>query len=344
VIINIQEGVKSIGRDRIEMMKIYARSFPLLVRHCFIPSLGPQLKAILLTAFPIALKSAILGEWFGAHDGIGRIINEYFYTFDMRSFYAVALFFLLSVGASAVILNRIAIIAFSRKRSKIKRTNASEPRAARPAPLTKEERAKTELLMTDVTFAYGSNVILRDFSFSLADSMPLILTGDSGIGKTTFARIASGLLAPQRGSVRVPNNMCLIFQEDVLLPHLDCFGNAILPALKKKETDGTAVALQALETCGLSEYIDYFPDELSGGMKKRLAFARALVFEPDFIILDEPFNKLHREARDELWQLFFSLFVRRGIPSIMITHFPEELDRFPGCVRMELRDGKFSER
>jgi ABC-type nitrate/sulfonate/bicarbonate transport system ATPase subunit/ABC-type nitrate/sulfonate/bicarbonate transport system permease component len=333
VIINVQEGVKSIDRESIDMFRVYARSRVLLVTELFIPGLGSHLRSIILTGFLLGLKSSILGEWFGAHDGIGRIINEYFYTFDMPSFYAVSLFYILSLGIAVFLLRAVTNALFDRRSSRIKAgphtRSILSPRAH-----------GSSLVMEKVFFSYGRKLILDGISFSLLNSGTVVLIGDSGAGKTTFAKLALGLLAPQKGSLTIPRNAYLIFQDDALLWHLDCFGNASLPARSKKLQDVSSRTLLALEQCGLADFVGYFPDELSGGMKKRLAFARALVADPDFIILDEPFNKLHREAREELWELYFSLFSERKIPSIIITHFPEELARFGDCSQLELVEGK----
>ncbi len=333
VIINVQEGVKAIDRESVDMFRIYGPSRLLVVKDLFIPRLSSHVKSIFLTGFLIGLKSSILGEWFGAHDGIGRVINEYFYTFDMPSFYAVSLFYVISLGAFAFVLKISSDGLMKRRTSRIEA-------GAHALSGIRERRSGSTLVMEDVTFAYGRKLVLDAVSFSLGNGSTVVLTGDSGAGKTTFARLALGLLRPQGGRVEVPGNGCLIFQEDVLLGHLDCFGNASLPARSRRLPDVSSRTLLALERCGLADSIRMFPDELSGGMKKRLAFARALVADPDFIILDEPFNKLHREAREELWDLYFSLFGERKIPAIIITHFPEELDRFGGCTRFVLAGHK----
>ena len=333
VIINIQEGMKALDRGRLEMMKVYAGSKTLLAREFYLPGLGSHIKSIFLAGFLLALKSSITGEWFGAQSGIGRIINEYFYTFDMPSFYAVALLFILTVVFVAWLIGKLTSHLFERKQSKI--TPGEHARSDIGLG-----HAESTLIMKNVFFNFGGNVICNDISFSVTTPQTIVLTGDSGAGKTTLAKLSLGLLKPRKGKISVPTNACIIFQEDVFLPHLDCFGNACLPARKKKTPDAASRTLLALDRCGLAEYAHFFPDELSGGMSKRLAFARALVFNPDFIILDEPFNKLHKEARAELWQLYFTLFSERGIPSIIITHFPEELAGRQGLEFIVLCDGK----
>ena len=108
--------------------------------------------------------------------------------------------------------------------------------------------------------------------------------------------------------------------------------------LRSKRNTSKDEIYDILDKCGLPGYANYFPDQLSGGMKKRLTFARALLIEPDFIILDEPFTNLHKDARKELWDLFFGLFPSRKIPSLIITHYPEELSERP-VVYYQLQNG-----
>jgi ABC-type multidrug transport system ATPase subunit len=250
----------------------------------------------------------------------------------MPSFYAVAVVFLVVLGLSAEVLKVTTDRMFARRRSVIgKGVHAHSPLAGR--------RHESGLVMEDVDFAYGNKHVITDLDFSLLSPETAVLTGISGAGKTTFAKLAAGLLTPQKGTIRVPQNACIIFQDDLLLPHLDCYGNASLPARCRRLPDTASRTLFALDACGLADSVHAFPDELSGGMKKRLAFARALVFDPDFIILDEPFNNLHKEARDELWDLYVSLFTERGIPSVIITHFPEELVRYAHFARLVLEHG-----
>ncbi len=116
VIINVQEGIKSIPSNMWDMFRIYANTKKLILRYLVFPSLIPYIKSILLLGSVLAFKSSMIGEWFGAKNGIGRIINEYFYTFNILSFYSASLLFLLLVGLIAFSVKIVVKYSFQKKR------------------------------------------------------------------------------------------------------------------------------------------------------------------------------------------------------------------------------------
>lgn len=333
VVINIQEGIKSISKDKWDMFRIYANSKFLKLTELILPSVSSYIKSIFILGIILALKSSIIGEWFGAKNGIGRMINEYFYTFNMTSFYSVSLIFLIYVSVIGFLTNKISNKIFQRKKNPIIHANNKGVNDFFT------EKKKISLIIKNLNFSYGKKNILNNINLNLNNSKPIVLTGESGCGKTTFAKIAVGLIKNYKGEVMVPSDPCLIFQDDLFLEHLDCFGNTSLPARWKKTCNYENITISLLEKCGLKDYINYFPDQLSGGMKKRLTFARALVLNPDFIILDEPFTNLHKDARKRLWDLYFDLFIENKILSIIITHYPEELKN-RDVDFYELKNGK----
>ncbi|MBN2351496.1 MAG: ATP-binding cassette domain-containing protein [Spirochaetales bacterium] len=335
VVIGVQEGIRALDPAALEMMKVYAPRLRSLVREIYFPGLAAHFRALILAGLLLGLKSSIIGEWFGAEAGVGRLINAYFYNFDMPSFYAVAVFYLAVTAVLAWLAGKFGKRAFERRTSRI--APAAVPSGGE---FVRRRVRSARIELEDVSFAFGKNLVCDRVSFTLGEGRTTVLTGESGVGKTTLARLALGLLKPKAGRVRSPGDARVVFQEDVFLNHRDSFGNIVLAVRAGTRGERTARALAALNAVGLGEHVNRFPDELSGGMKKRLAFARLLAADPDFIVLDEPFNKLHKKARRELWDLFFRLFSGKGIPSLVITHFPEELSRRKGARFFIMQGGK----
>ena len=146
------------------------------------------------------------------------------------------------------------------------------------------------LTLSDCCFSYGNHPILEHLSLSLEPDRPLALMAPSGRGKTTLLKVAAGLLKPQSGTVSgiPPQGAAFAFQEDRLLPWMTVRQNILLPSPSRTNEDVSAV----LKQLGLGGWQEAFPDELSGGMARRVSLARALLFDSPLLLLDEPFRGL----------------------------------------------------
>jgi NitT/TauT family transport system ATP-binding protein len=180
-----------------------------------------------------------------------------------------------------------------------------------------------------VTFSWGRKNLLKDFYLSIGPGETVVLVGPSGCGKTTLARLALGLLAPRVGLVCSPRRPAVLFQEDGLLNHRTVLANVLLPAREQKRYGAIAQARELIFLVGLAGEEETYPPQLSGGMKKRVALARALMQEPDFFVLDEPFQSLDEASRGQLWDLVFQVLHAKGIGALIITHYPAELSQRP---------------
>lgn len=140
----------------------------------------------------------------------------------------------------------------------------------------------------NVDFSYGEKKILNNFNLQINQSDRICLFGESGCGKTTVLRLLLGLEKAQNGKIVLPQNsrFSVVFQENRLLPFKTVLENVSLFS-KDEET-----AIFNLKALGLSACINYYPNKLSGGMKRRVAIARALSTDFDCLILDEPFTGL----------------------------------------------------
>lgn len=159
--------------------------------------------------------------------------------------------------------------------------------------------------LTNVQMAYGDKPVLKQLSLRLDFPKHYALLGPSGRGKTTLLRLIAGLETPTSGEIRIDGNprIAFCFQEDRLLPWFTVRKNIelALPHLPKKEA--CVLADQWLSRVGLDGEGNAYPSELSGGMKRRAALARALAFDAPVLLLDEPFRALDEETHARMLSL-----------------------------------------
>jgi NitT/TauT family transport system ATP-binding protein len=190
----------------------------------------------------------------------------------------------------------------------------------------------------DVSVTYegvGREVRALDgLSLTLADGEPVALIGPSGCGKSTLLLAVAGLIGVTSGAIEVGGeavtaprlHTSLILQDFGLLPWKTAGENAALglevrrvPAAERK-----ARAAEALARVGLGEFAASYPAELSGGMRQRLALARAIALEADLLLMDEPLSALDALTREDLQGLLLELWRARGHAQLLVTHSIEE--------------------
>jgi NitT/TauT family transport system ATP-binding protein len=173
-----------------------------------------------------------------------------------------------------------------------------------------------------------TGTVLAPLSFEIAKGEFVSFIGPSGCGKTTLLNIIGGIVKGYSGTIQVQTEkLSFVFQSDSLLDWQSVLGNVLLPfALQNKTTSGGIRnrALELLGLVGLDGYENYFPHQLSGGMKKRVEIARALITEPELLILDEPFSSLDIITRERLNLLLKKLHSLRSATIVLVTHSVEE--------------------
>ncbi|HMR49962.1 MAG TPA: ABC transporter ATP-binding protein [Arachnia sp.] len=182
----------------------------------------------------------------------------------------------------------------------------------------------------------GALISVQGASFDVRRGEVVSLVGPSGAGKTTILRAIAGLLEPTSGQILVdgvpvdgpPAQVGVVFQDysRSLLPWLSVLGNVALPLRAKGlgKADATAKASEALEAVGLAGREKSRPRQLSGGMQQRVAIARALAYEPELLLMDEPFGALDAQTRMDLEDLVLPLRDRFGITIVFVTHDIDE--------------------
>lgn len=185
-------------------------------------------------------------------------------------------------------------------------------------------------------FASSTDALFEDFRLSVDAGDVLALIGASGIGKSTLLRIIGGIECDFDGHVLVDGKEAasapppgFVFQDARLLPWLDAASNiaAVHPAgLPAEQTT------PLLARVGLSGYEKAFPQQLSGGMQRRLGLARALSVNSRLLLLDEPFVSLDRALIEDLQRLFLSVFKTEKPTVILVSHNPEDAARLADRV------------
>jgi spermidine/putrescine ABC transporter ATP-binding subunit len=189
----------------------------------------------------------------------------------------------------------------------------------------------------DVQIAYGKFVAVRDFSLSIAKGSFVTLLGPSGCGKTTILRSIAGLVDISSGQISIggrrvddvpiyKRNIGLVFQSYALFPHKTVFDNVAF-GLKYRNVPRAEIARkvgQALEMVRLPGAEKKLPSQLSGGQQQRIALARAIVFEPEVLLLDEPLSALDANMREEMRVEIKKIQKATGITAIFVTHDQEE--------------------
>ncbi|OCP01724.1 MULTISPECIES: ABC transporter ATP-binding protein [unclassified Ensifer] len=201
-------------------------------------------------------------------------------------------------------------------------------------PTDSPHQAKPMVSMDSVTMSFGAYVAVQDVNLSVADGEFLAIVGPTGCGKSTILNAIAGLLKPANGTVAidgqpvrgVQNDIGYLFQQDALLPWKTALENVELGPLFK----GTGAAerrqqsMKWLAKVGLKGFEHRYPHQLSGGQRKRVQMAQALITGPKVILMDEPFSALDIHTRHLMQNELLRLWQEERRAVVMITHDLEE--------------------
>lgn len=191
----------------------------------------------------------------------------------------------------------------------------------------------------NVSFAYGNNQILRNFSLEVDDSQIMCLVGPSGCGKTTLIRCLLGFNKPSSGEIWIGDRCVysqakrinipperrgvgVVFQDYAVWPHMTVLENVCYPMKKQRmsKAEIKQKAENALKQVRMTEYASYLPSQLSGGQQQRVAIGRALMNHPALILADEPTGNLDSKTSREVIALLHGMSRKYRQSVLMITH------------------------
>ena len=350
VAVTVGEGMSTLPRELGEMLAVFAPGFAARTRELVLPHLAPFLGAAMNAGLVLAVKASVTAEYFGANDGIGFQIQAAYMSLRIRSLFSWAAVLILLILLFNHFLPRVRralpfVRGIVRDRGPVTCGTADVKELKGLFMSRGPSKGARRITLESVSFTYRPrNQIMKNVNLSLKSGEIAVLTGESGIGKTTLLKLVASLLSPSSGKITAPARIGYVFQDDRLLPWRTVAENTALPLVYQgfPRKNALCFAYYLLGEAGLSGEEEKKPDELSGGMKKRAALARCFARLPDAILMDEPFAGLHARARSLLWEMFLRLHSLHPVPSLIVTHYPEELSTLAACTlyRLEGQPGR----
>lgn len=176
------------------------------------------------------------------------------------------------------------------------------------------------MLISNINYKYGDKIIYKDFNINFEDNKINCIIGKSGCGKTTLLNYISEILLEEN------KRISYVFQSDSLIPWRNVYNNlkiVVKKYLRGKELENEIYSV--LELVGLSEFKYYYPYQLSGGMKQRVNLARALIGNPEIILMDEPFKSLDIKCKKDMINIVEKINLEKNTTIILVTHDKDEL-------------------
>lgn len=191
---------------------------------------------------------------------------------------------------------------------------------------------KNILEVKNLSYSFGNNPILKDINIHVNENEIVAIVGSSGVGKSTLFNLIAGVLKKQVGEIAINGSedyigkVAYMLQKDLLFEHKTIINNVILPLIiakvnkKKALEEGTKI----LKQFNLDKYANKYPQQLSGGMRQRVALIRTYMFKRKIFLLDEAFSALDAITKKELHKWYLDLKKEFNLTTLLITHDIEE--------------------
>lgn len=313
IVLNISEGIKSTDKKLLEMAKVFKLDKKKILLKIYFPSLIPFLKSTLNMISGSLWKSVVVGEFLAGDRGLGVSLSFSKIALNTNRVFAYTLILAFLGMASEKIIKYI-----SKAKKRNKKFSNEPPR------LVKEYSKKNSrnVIIKKLNKKFGNDVILSGFDIIFEKNKINVLLGESGIGKTTILNILSGILKPESGEIFIEGKIGYIFQDDILIPWLTVYENIKIV----NENIDFQLLEKYISILNLEkEILNKYPDELSGGMKKRVNILRAIVYNPDIIFMDEAFSSLDISNKYKIIKEFIKIQKNERYTVIMVTHDPFEV-------------------
>jgi NitT/TauT family transport system permease protein len=327
--INLLSGLDNVGKEYLEMAQVFQVSSRDQYRYIYLPSIEPEVKASLNLIAGLSWKSVVAAEVLSvpAHSMGYNLLNAkvYFETPELFAWIVAIVGF--SYGFERIIRKLLSRMDHREyEGSKVlEKGKAGKKEMENLQPMANATDNPGDLAVQDLTKFYGEKEVFSGFDLVIHGGQVTALMGPSGKGKTTLLRILSGLETPDQGQVRKEEApLSYLFQEDRLLPWLNIYDNLALilkETMDRESADGKI--RQVMEDMELGGELDKLPAQLSGGMRHRVAMARAFIYPAGYLLLDEPFKGLDEALKDRIIHRCWEYYTKdRSV--LLVTHQPKD--------------------
>ena len=333
IYLNVLNGLKNTDKDLLEMAEVFRFPFIQKLFYIYCPAVMPYLLSGAVISVGMSFKSGVAAEVIGLPvSSIGEgLYNAKIYLNTAGVFAWTAVIILLSSLVEWLVVWLLK--QFGRQDRRTFKRKRRETRRKQDAP---EIREKTSFILDDVTVSFDEKKVLDHMDVRLDEGGIYCIMGQSGCGKTTLLRVCAGLQKPTDGRVYYMSNSVpgenvgkkktgMAFQEDCLCMQLSALNNVLLAADRQYSTE-TVISL--LSEIFPKEALQQPAEQLSGGMKRRIAVARAVLSDADCLLLDEPFAGLDEENHERLSR--WILKNRNGRLLVITTHDEADIGRIGG--------------
>ena len=191
---------------------------------------------------------------------------------------------------------------------------------------------KNILDIKNLSYSFGSNPILKDINIHVNENEMVAIVGSSGVGKSTLFNLIAGVLKKQVGEIAINGSedyigkVAYMLQKDLLFEHKTIINNVILPLIiaKVNKKEALEEGNKILKQFNLDKYANKYPQQLSGGMRQRVALIRTYMFKRNIFLLDEAFSALDAITKKELHKWYLDLKKEFNLTTLLITHDIEE--------------------